>query len=111
MQKFIVLYKVPVAVLDIWMHTSKEVKDAEEQKMQQEWSRWMETNAPHLLETISVGKPTILTQTTVIEGRNDIMMYSLVQADNVDIVKQMFVGHPHLQIPEASIEVMSVRNI
>lgn len=106
MQKYIVLYKVPVAVLDGWMQTSQEVKDAEEQKMQQEWNQWMQANTSALLETAGVGKPTVVSKEVVVEGRNDIMMYSIVQAESLDMVQRMFSNHPHLHIPEATIEIL-----
>lgn len=106
MQRFIVLYKAPVSVLDSWMQTSKEVRDAEEQKMQLEWAQWMKDNKSVILETVSVGKPMIVAKDNVAESRNDLMMYCVVQADSLDSAKQLFVNHPHLQIPEATIEIM-----
>lgn len=106
MQKFIVLYKAPVSVLDSWMQTPKEVRDMEEQKMQLEWAQWMKDNKSVTLETVGVGKPTIVSKDSVADGRNDLMMYSVVQAGSLDSAKQLFVDHPHLQIPEATIEIM-----
>ena len=38
--------------------------------------------------------------------RNDVMLYAVVQAESHDQAAQLFVGHPHLQIPQASIEIM-----
>ena len=40
--------------------------------------------------------------------RNDIMLYSIVEAENHDIAAKAFANHPHLTIPESSIEVMEV---
>lgn len=111
MQKFIALYKVPVAVLDGWMSKSAEERKEEEGKMQKEWAVWMEKNKEKVLFTVATGKPKVVMQSGVVDDRNDIMMYSLIEAENHETASEVFVGHPHLQIPEASIEVMSVRNI
>jgi len=42
------------------------------------------------------------------DARNDIMLYAIVQAESHDAAAKAFEGHPHLGIPEASIEVMEL---
>jgi hypothetical protein len=37
------------------------------------------------------------------------MLYSFVEADSHEAAAKAFEGHPHLQIPQSSIEVMEVR--
>lgn len=37
------------------------------------------------------------------------MLYSIVEADSHDTVAGMFANHPHLQIPQSSIEITEVR--
>ncbi len=36
------------------------------------------------------------------------MLYAIVEADSHDAAAKSFVGHPHLGIPEASIEIMEI---
>jgi hypothetical protein len=40
--------------------------------------------------------------------RNDIMLYAIVDAESHDAAAKTFEGRPHLQIPQASIEVMEI---
>ena len=42
------------------------------------------------------------------DGKNDVMLYAIVSAESHDAAAKSFVGHPHLQIPEASIEIMEI---
>jgi hypothetical protein len=41
--------------------------------------------------------------------RNDVMLYAFVEAESHEAAAHMFEQHPHLQIPQSSIEVMEVR--
>jgi hypothetical protein len=41
------------------------------------------------------------------DARNDIMLYAIVDAESHD-APQSIESHPHLQIPQASIEVMEI---
>jgi hypothetical protein len=36
------------------------------------------------------------------------MLYAIVEAESHDAAAKAFVGHPHLQIPQSSIEVMEI---
>jgi len=38
------------------------------------------------------------------------MLYATVEADSHDAAANTFKGHPHLQIPRASIEIMEIRS-
>jgi hypothetical protein len=37
------------------------------------------------------------------------MLYSVIEAESHDIAAKAYEGHPHLGIPQASIEVMAIR--
>jgi hypothetical protein len=39
------------------------------------------------------------------DGKNDVMLYSVVQAETHEAASKMFEDHPHLGIPSASIEI------
>ena len=55
-----------------------------------------------------VGKTKAVTQKGTSDTKNDIMLYSVVQADSHEAAARSFAGHPHLQIPQSSIEVMEI---
>lgn len=108
MKQFLVLYLAPAAVLDAWMQKPESERQAEQDKMKTEWDQWMKTHGKALKQTAGAGRPQKVTGEGVAASRNDLMMFSLVVAETEEEVTQMFVNHPHLQIPESSIEVMPI---
>ena len=110
MDKFLVLHKAPSAVLDEWMKKPEQERKAEEMKMMDAWKKWMSANASKFTDKgAGAGKPKVVSSSGVKDGRNDIMMYQIVQANSADEAAKMFVDHPHFGIPQATIEVMPVR--
>ena len=109
MKKFLVLFLTPVSVLDKWMETPEAERKEMEDKMKVEWESWMAAHKDAIVETPSgAGKTKTVSTNGVADTRNDVMMYGVVQAELHELAAQMFVGHPHLQIPEATIEIMVI---
>jgi hypothetical protein len=106
--KFLVTYQMPHTGLDEWMKTPEDERKVMEQQMQSEWNAWMAEHKPVLIETAGVGKPKRVTGAGIEDARNDIMMYSFVEAESLDAAALLFKGHPHFGIPNGWIEVMSV---
>lgn len=106
--KFFVTYQMPHTGLDAWMQLSEEERKAQETEMQSQWNAWMESHKDVIIETAGVGKPKRITADGVEDNRNDIMMYSFIEADSLEAAAEMFKDHPHFGIPESWIEVMSV---
>jgi hypothetical protein len=98
-------------VLDEWMKTSPEVREAEEKKMRTEWDAWMSAHAGMIKETNSGGKTKRVTSSGVADVRNEIMLYSIIEAESHDVAAKAYEGHPHLGIPEGSIEIMAIRSM
>ncbi len=111
MNKFLVLFLAPASVMDDWMKTSPEVREKEEQKMRSEWNAWMSAHAGMIKETNSGGKTKRVTSAGIVDVRNDIMLYSVIEAESHDVAANAYVGHPHLGIPEGSIEIMTIRTM
>ena len=110
MDKFLVLYKAPNAVIDEWMKKPEQERKPEETKMMDAWRKWMAANASKVADKgAGAGKPKVVSSSGVKDARNDIMMYQIVQANSADEAAKMFVGHPHFGIPQASIEVMPLK--
>ncbi|MFZ2594121.1 MAG: hypothetical protein WAX38_05095 [Minisyncoccia bacterium] len=106
MKKFIVLYCMPSTGLQDWMKLPAEERQAEESKLKALWDTWASAQGASLLLTAAAGKNTRVTAEGATEASNDLMMYSLVEAEDKEKATAMFVGHPHLQIPGAWIDVM-----
>lgn len=109
MKKYLVLYLAPVSVIEEWKKTEPAKRKAAEEKMQGEWKKWMGDHAKMFADMgAGVGKTKRVEAQGASDTRNDIMLYSIVEADSHDAATKSFVGHPHLQIPQASIEVMEI---
>ena len=108
--KFLVIYKAPNAVIDEWMKKPEQERKPEETKMMEAWKQWMSANASKVSDKgAGAGKPKVVSSSGVKDARNDIMMYQIVQANSADEAAKMFVGHPHFGIPQATIEVMPLK--
>ena len=109
MKKFLVTYLAPASVIDEWKKTEPEKRKEAEEKMQGEWKKWMGDHRKIFADTgAGVGKTKRVTGQGIADARNDVMLYSVVEAESHDAAAKTFAGHPHLQIPQSSIEVMEI---
>lgn len=106
--KFFVTYQMPHTGLDAWLKLPETERKAQEQQMQAEWNAWMSKHKAVMSETAGVGKPKRVTTDGIEDSRNDIMMYSFVEAPSLETAAELFKNHPHFGIPGAWIEVMPV---
>lgn len=106
--KFFVTYQMPHTGLDEWMKLPEAERKAQEVQMQNEWNAWMAAHANVITETAGVGKPKKITAAGIEDARNDLMLYSFVEAESLEAAAEMFKDHPHFGIPGAWIEVMPV---
>lgn len=107
--KFLALYLVPASVIEDWKKTDPTTRTEAEEKMRAEWGRWMAAHASQLSDTMAGGKTKRVTASGLADVKNDIMLYSIVEADSHEAATKIFEGHPHLQIPQSSIEIMEIR--
>ena len=108
-KRFIALFLAPTSVMADWAKTDPDVRQAAEQKMRAEWTKWMEAHAKMITLTEAGGKTKRVTASGVSDAKNEIMLYSFVEAESHEAAARAFAHHPHLQIPQSSIEVMEVR--
>jgi hypothetical protein len=112
MKKFLVLHLAPVSVVDEWKRSPADKRKAAEEKMQQEWRQWLSQHKQMFADMgAGAGKTKRVTAQGTSDTRNDVMMYSIVQADSQEAAARSFVGHPHLQIPQSSIEIMELQSL
>ena len=110
-KKFIALFLAPASVIENWGKTDPEIRKPAEQRMQAEWGKWMSDHAGSITLTEGAGKTKRVTTGGVSEVKNEIMLYSFVEAASHEAATKLFENHPHLQIPQSSIEVMEVRSM
>ena len=106
--KFFVTYQMPHSGLDAWMQLPEAERKEQENQMESDWNAWMQAHADVVTETAGVGKPKRITAEGIEDARNDIMMFSFVEAESLESAAAIFQDHPHFGIPGAWIEVMSV---
>jgi len=110
MARFMVHYLAPHAVIDDWMKKSPEERKPEEDKMMSEWKKWTSEHASAFADQgAGVGRPKRVDANGSADARNDIMLYAIVNADSLDAAARTFRNHPHLAIPQSSIEVMELK--
>ena len=104
--KFFVTYQMPHTGLDAWLQIPEAERKVQEEKMQSDWNAWMASHKDIISDTTGVGKPKRITSSGVEDSRNDIMMYSFVEAESLEAAAEIFKDHPHFGIPGSWIEVM-----
>lgn len=106
--KFFVTYQMPHEGLDEWMKLPEETRKAQEEQMKSDWDAWMANHKDTITETAGVGRPKRVTKAGTEDARNNLMLYSFVEAPSLEDAAKIFENHPHFGIPGASIEVMPV---
>jgi hypothetical protein len=109
MKKYLVTFLIPAAVVDAWSTTDPVVRDKSESAMREEWGAWMAAHAGALGEMTVGGKTKRVTAAGPADIRNDIILYVVAEAESHDAAVRLFENHPHLQIPQSSIEIMETR--
>ena len=110
-KRFLVLYLAPASVVEDWAKTDPEKRKPAEEKMRGEWKRWMSGHAKLITSTEAGGKTKRVSSNGTSDAKNDIMLYSFIEANSHEEAAKAFEGHPHLQIPQSTIEVMEVRSM
>lgn len=109
MKRFLVTYLAPTSVIDEWKKTEPKQRKEAEEKMMGEWKKWMSDHKKMFADVgAGVGKTKRVSKEGIKDTRNDVMLYGVVEAESHEAAARTFEGHPHLQIPQSSIEVMEI---
>jgi hypothetical protein len=111
MSRFLVLFQVPPDVIDRWKATDAETRKPAEDKMRADWDAWMQRHASVVSGTEAGGRTKRVTADGVADVRNAIMLHCFVEASSHDEAARIFADHPHLTIPQSSIEIMESRTM
>lgn len=112
MKKFVVIYRVPVEVAQKWRkETSPEEMKKQEEKLGKEWGAWMEKNKKSIVDRgLPLGKNTRMSSTGAKPMTNDLNYYNVIDAESIEDAVSMHKDNPHVQIPDAFIDIMEVSN-
>lgn len=107
--KFFLLYLAPVSAIDQMMANSS----PEQMKVGMDaWMGWMKKHEKSLADMGSpLGKTKRVTAAGAVSARNEVTGYTIVEAESHDAAVAMLAGHPHLNMPGAYIDVISVTPI
>ncbi len=108
-KKFMVFFMIPFETMTQWKQIDATEREASEKKMMQDWAAWSTAHAAMILSTEVGGKTKSATANEVSDTRNDIVLYSIAQGDSHEAVARAYQSHPHLQIPNSSIQVMEIK--
>ena len=109
MSKFFLLYLAPTSSIDQMMANSS----PEQMKAGMEaWMTWMKKYEKALVDMgAPLGKTKRVTSAGLASVRNEVTGYTIVEAESHDAAAAMLVGHPHLSVPGAYIDVLAVTPI
>src|SRR5262245_42296725 len=83
MKRFLVTYLAPASVIAEWKKTDPAQRREAETKMQAQWKKWMADNAKMFVNVgAGVGKTKLVNTRGTSDTKNDIMLYSVVQAES-----------------------------
>ena len=103
MAKFMILYKSSTAARE-------QLANATPEQMQAGMEAWMTWASKAGTAVVDLGAP--LAHGAYVgpgaTGGADIAGYSILQADSVQAVEAILDGHPHLEMPDSSIEVLEM---
>lgn len=111
MEHYIALFLAPASVLEEWAKTPEDVRMEAEKKMKADWDAWMDAHKDVIKETKAGGATKRVDSTGISDTKNNIMLYTVVTAESHETATKIFENHPHLTIPQSSIEVMAIREI
>lgn len=104
------MYRVPLETMNQWQTaTPTEEMAAQGKKMEADMNAWLAKNESAFLDKgLPLGKNTRMTKDGIEHISNDLMMYHVVEAENVEAVQEMFKDNPHFTIPTAFLDIMAV---
>ncbi len=110
MKKFVVIYRVPVDIAQKWRKdTSPEEMKKQEEKLGKDWEAWMEKNKKSIVDNgLPLGKNTRMTSAGAEPLTNDLNYYNVIEAETIEDAVAMHQDNPHVQIPDAFIDIMEV---
>lgn len=102
---------MPVEGLNDWMQKPEEERKSTEDELKKEWDEWLKAHEKNVQKTIGLGKTKRVSADGIADTKNGLMLSSYVEADSLEAAAEIFKDHPHLKIPDATIEIMETMPI
>lgn len=110
MKKFVVVYRVPLEVVEKWKaETPEEERKKQDEKLGADMTAWVEKNKKSIVDNgLPLGKNTRMSVEGAKPLTNDLNYYQVVEAENVETVVAMFKDNPHVTVPGGYLDIMEV---
>jgi hypothetical protein len=107
MKKFLAVYIAPVTALEEMMKNST---PEQREAGKAEWTKWMEDNKANIADMGGpLGKTKRVTKDGATDTRNEMMGYSIIQAESAEAAAKLFEGnHPQWQFAGSSVDIMEI---
>jgi len=91
-----------------WLALSEEERAEREKKGMEEWGKWMQDHAEHIVDQgAPLGKTKLVDENGIKDITNELAVYIVVKAESHEEAAKMFEGHPHFMLfPGSGVEVM-----
>ena len=105
MKRFMALYMAERSAIDQMMKPTPE----DMKKGVDAWMNWHKANQKAVEELgAPLGKTKRVDARGMSDTKNEITGYSIVEGDSFEAVSKVFEGHPHLQHPGCSIDLLEI---
>ena len=92
--------------------TSQEEMMKQGKELGEKMMAWTTKNkAAFVGEVVALGKNKRMTKDGVEEVSNDLNGFSIIEAESVDAVVEMFKDNPHFDIPTSFVDIMEVPHV
>ncbi len=108
MKKFLAIFLGTASGMERWKALDEAKRKEAEKTGIEAWSRWATDNAKSIVDNGSpLGKTKRISAKGVADTRNEMAVYTVVEAESHEAAARMFENHPHFTIfPGEAIEVM-----
>ena len=108
MKTYLAVFVGSVAGMDAWKKMPDEERKPKEAAGVQAWHAWVQANEKAIVEMGGpLGKTKRVSKQGIVDTRNELGAYVVVQAESHEDAAKMFENHPHFTIfPGDAVEVM-----
>lgn len=108
MKEFLAIYLGTASAMEAWNKMSEELRTRQERVGKEAWQKWARDNEAAILDVgTPIGKTKCVSAQGILDTKNQIVGYAIVQAKSHEAAAKLFENHPHFMIfPGESVEVM-----
>jgi len=108
MKRFLAIYTGAPAAMSRWNELPEQERASRQADGVKAWKRWAEENKKGIVELGGpLGRTKRVAEAGVSDVRNNMMAFTIVEAESADAAARLFMNHPHFTVfPGDGVEVM-----